>query len=206
MGIYADRIFPFLMDRVTRRFEPDRREVLASARGAVLEVGSGTGSAFPHYPAGVTRVVAVEPSRGMNRRARRRLGRFPPRGRPPIHLVRAAAEALPFVTGSFDTAVAFLVLCTVADPQPAAAELRRILRPGGELLVFEHVRAPSGRLARWQDRLNPLWKPVALGCHLNRDSRALLEEAGFRFRSVREYWHDDVPAIAGRILSGRAVP
>lgn len=199
MGFYADTIFPVLLDRATRRYRKGRRELLAEARGRVLELGVGTGASLSDYPPEVAEVVALDPSRALLTRARRRVP-----AEVEVRLLEARAEALPFPSGIFHTVVASLVLCTVERPAAAAREMRRVLSPGGRVLVFEHVRAGKGRLGRWQDRLNPLWRPLARGCHLNRDTRTALEEAGFEFEIVREYRHPEVPALVAPTLWGVA--
>jgi ubiquinone/menaquinone biosynthesis C-methylase UbiE len=152
-----------------------RHEVVGQARGRVLEVGCGTGASFPYYqdPAAV---VATEPDPYMLARAKRRaraLGL-------PITLLQARAEDLPFPTGYFDTVVATFVFCSVEDVGRALMEVRRVLRPGGELRFFEHVRYHH-RLGAWaQDAITPLWRWLAAGCHPNRDTPRLMEKAGFR--------------------------
>jgi ubiquinone/menaquinone biosynthesis C-methylase UbiE len=103
----------------------------------------------------------------------------------PVRTSDAPAEALPFPDGSFDVVVSTLVLCTVDDPGRALAEVRRVLAPGGRLVLLEHVRSGGG-LARWQDRLAPLWRHLAAGCHLNRDTRAAVERAGFTVTDFEE--------------------
>ena len=171
-------IFAWFYDRLSRSVWPIeveyRTELVAGLRGRVLEVGAGTGLNFQLYPEGVD-VVALEPEPNMIRRARERLRERPSR----VHLVRGPAEALPFPDASFDAAVVSLVLCSVARPDLAISELRRILRPGGELRVFEHVRSEDPRHARWQDWLTPIWRPLSAGCHPNRDTPASLRAAGF---------------------------
>lgn len=152
-----------------------RRELVAGARGAVLEVGAGTGLNLRLYPPGVT-VVALEPEPTMARRALARAGAADAaRG----HVVRGSAEALPFREGTFDTVVACLVLCTVDDPAGAVSEVRRVLRPDGALLLYEHVRSSDPRGARWQDRIAPLWRRLGAGCRPNRDTVAILRAGGF---------------------------
>jgi SAM-dependent methyltransferase len=130
-----------------------RSKLLAGLTGLVIEVGAGNGLNFPHYPATVTEVLAVEPEPYL-----RRLTLTAARQAPaPIRVVGGTAETLPTHDTSFDTAVASLVLCTVADLAGALAEIRRVLRPGGTLRFYKHVRADAPRLARWQDRLERPW-------------------------------------------------
>jgi ubiquinone/menaquinone biosynthesis C-methylase UbiE len=149
----------------------DRRALLAHARGEVLEIGAGTGLNLALYPrTGVERIVVSEPDRHMARRLRGRVGGAPA----PVEIVGAGGEDLPFGDASFDTVVATLLLCSVADPAIVLAEVARVLRPGGRFLFLEHVRAHDAGLARWQDRLTPLWKVVAGNCHPNRSTLATL--------------------------------
>src|ERR671920_754723 len=150
-----------------------RRRLLAGARGAVLEIGGGTGANLAHYR-DVERVVVAEPDPFMRRRLARKLED----ARVPVEVSAARAEELPFPDGSFDTVVSTLVLCTVPDQEAALDEVRRVLRPGGRLLFIEHVRAAEP-MARWQDRLEPRWSRLLGGSHPNRDTFAAIEEAGF---------------------------
>lgn len=193
MSFYSDRIFPHLLGLVSRHFEDERRRLLSRAHGRVLELGIGTGASLGFYPAAVTELVGIDPFPSMLERARARLRRLERRqGTLPysVGLHQAAAEDLPYGDGSFDTVVAFLTLCTIPDARAAAEEAYRVLRPGGALLVLEHVRAePGRRLAWWQDHLDPVWTRAAGGCHLNRDTPATLARAGFEVSSLERY-HD----------------
>jgi ubiquinone/menaquinone biosynthesis C-methylase UbiE len=159
----------------------NRSELLKDAHGRVLEVGAGTGLNFRLYPLDVEQVVAVEPEPTMASRAKRRARSADV----PVRVVRAAAEALPFPDGTFDTIISCLVLCTVRDPRRAAVELQRVLRPGGEVRVYEHVRSSDPRAARWQDLAERPWGFVGAGCHPNRDTVAILRSAGFEVDTRR---------------------
>lgn len=153
-----------------------RRELLCGLDGRVLEVGAGTGANVDLYPPAVTELVLAEPDRHMRRRLAARAARL----HRPSGVIAAAAEHLPYPDGHFDAVVSTLVLCSVEDPATAVSELRRVLRPGGRLVVIEHVRAqPGSRRARWQRWLEPAWKHVAGNCHLTRDTAATLAAAGF---------------------------
>ena len=170
-----------------------RRALVAQARGRVLDLGAGPGDVFPHVPATVTGIVAVDPDRTMLKQARRRVTA----ASAPVLLVRAAAERLPFRDAAFDTALVALVLCTVDDPQSAVAEIHRLLRTGGRLLVMEHVRSDDETLAAWQDRLEPLWSWCNGGCRPNRTTLRTLREAGFRFDVVEQYGFPALPHVQG---------
>jgi SAM-dependent methyltransferase len=173
-----------------------RRDLLASARGRVLELGAGTGLNLSHYPAGVDLVVS-EPDPAMRARLEKRAA-----GRATV--VAAGAEELPFADGSFDTVVSTLVLCTVGDPAQALAEVRRVLAPGGQLLLIEHVRAAEPRLARRQDRLAGVWHAVAMGCRCNQPTVELLEGAGLSVEQLAPSRWRAMPAIVGPLVVGTA--
>ena len=148
-----------------------RRWLAGGARGRTLDLGCGTGRNLPLLPPG-TRTVALDPSPETLRRARRRA--------PAVPLVRARAEALPFRDGTFDTILSGLVFCSVGEPPRGLAEVRRVLRPDGELRMLEHVRATTPWRARMQDVIQPAWTWIAGGCHPNRDTEAAIARAGFR--------------------------
>ncbi|MGH3254282.1 MAG: class I SAM-dependent methyltransferase [Streptosporangiaceae bacterium] len=172
------QVFAALYDRMTGPLEQGvlgerRAGLLADLRGQVLDVGAGTGANLPHFRA-ASRVVAAEPDPAMRRRLAAKLAGAPV----PAELTSDAAEALRQPDASFDAVVFTQVLCTVTDLDRALAEARRVLRPGGQLIVLEHVRG-NGSLARWQDRLTPLWSRLIPGCHLGRDTAAAIERAGF---------------------------
>jgi ubiquinone/menaquinone biosynthesis C-methylase UbiE len=170
------------MPMPTRQPRPVRHPVFARCyavvgpSGRVIEVGAGTDLNFPHCPATVTEVVAVEPEPYLRRLA---LTAAPPVPAP-IRVVDGTAEALPAQDTCFDTVVASLVLCTVVDLAGALAEIRRVLRPGGALRFYEHVRADAPHLARWQDRLERPWGWLAGGCQPNRETVAAITAAGLR--------------------------
>lgn len=191
MSLYREYVFPHLLNLSTSCFDRDRAPLLAHAQGRVLELGVGTGASLGFYPPAVTELVGIDPAEAMLRRARERQARLErERGGLPfrVRLHMADAEALPYADDSFDTVVAVLTMCTIPDAERAAREMRRVLRPGGSLLVLEHVRAEEGRaLARWQDRVDPLWTRAAGGCHLNRDTPATLRAAGFDTTPLERY-------------------
>jgi ubiquinone/menaquinone biosynthesis C-methylase UbiE len=168
-----------------------RRDLLRDLTGDVLEIGAGTGMNFQHYPKGA-RVIATEPDSYMLERARQRLAE----ASASIDLRQVSAEALPFPDGSFDFVVSTLVLCSVPSPRKVLSEIKRVLKPGGELRLYEHVRYrnPVGGFA--QDAITPLWKWIGAGCHPNRDTERSLRRAGFEvITSSMEMPHPPVPPM-----------
>ena len=178
MNCYERWILPYLLDRSMRLklTLPYRERIAARARGVVLEVGIGSGLNLPFYPSGVERVVGVDPSPELLRITGPRTKSAPF----PVELLCGSGEALPLEEGSVDTVLTTWTLCSIPDAARALSEMRRVLKPGGELLFVEHGRAPDAGVARWQDRLTPVWKRLSGGCHLNREPARLIRAAGFR--------------------------
>ena len=153
-----------------------RRRLLAGARGRVIEVGAGAGANFAHYPPAVTGVLAVEPEPYLRRLAGEAAARAPV----PVEVVDGVADRLPAGDGAFDVAVASLMLCSVHDQRAALLEMRRVVRPGGQLRFYEHVRAGTPGLRRAQRVVDATVWPLLLGgCHTSRDTAAAIEAAGF---------------------------
>lgn len=173
-------IYDRMMVPAERKFGPIREELLADVSGEVLEIGAGTGLNFQYYRNGA-HITATEPDPYMLGRARKRAAESPAN----IELHQAAAEELPFPDGSFDYVVDTLVLCTVRDPRKALTEIKRVLRPGGELRLYEHVRYQNPIGAISQDIITPIWSWFGAGCHPNRDTGRFLREAGFDVISSR---------------------
>lgn len=204
------RLFSLLYDRITAPMEEAclagwRAELLGGVAGAVLEIGAGTGANLPHYPEAVSRLVLAEPDPGMRRRLEQKVAAS---GRQ-AEVVDTAAERLPFADDTFDAIVSTLVLCSVADPQAALAELRRVLKPDGQLVVIEHVRAQARpKREAWQRRIEPIWKRVAGNCHLTRDTAQALADAGFDTTTLeRESIRKAAPVVRPSIRGAvRAAP
>jgi ubiquinone/menaquinone biosynthesis C-methylase UbiE len=176
-----------------------RRELLDGLVGRVVEVGAGNGLNFPHYPASVEEVVAVEPEAYLRERAADAARAAPV----PIRVTGGLAGALPFEDASFDAAVVSGVLCSVPDQDSASADLRRVLRPGGELRFYEHVRASGPVRGRTQDVADLVWPRLMSGCHPNRDTLAAIERSGFRIERCRGFHFPPsarVSPVAPRIL------
>jgi ubiquinone/menaquinone biosynthesis C-methylase UbiE len=161
-----------------------RRELLAGASGRVLEIGAGAGANFEHYPPTVREVLALEPERHLRERAQQAAAAAPV----PVSVREGVASQLPVEDAGFDVGVASLVLCTVPDQRLALAELFRVIRPGGELRFYEHVRARKPGEARVQDIADAtFWPRIAGGCHLGRDTAAAIAAAGFQLESCRRF-------------------
>jgi len=200
------RWFAATYDLVTKPGEKKlgrlRARLLAGLQGDVAEIGAGTGANFEHYPSGV-RVIAFEPDPHMLRRAQARLAAL---GREDIDVRLAAAESLPIDAASFDAVVSTLVLCTVHDVARTLEEIRRVLRPGGELRFIEHVRG-DGALGRGQDIAQPAWGWFAAGCQMNRRTETALRDSGFEISEIdHKKMAPWMPAIVGRARTGEQGP
>lgn len=178
MGIYTEHVLPHLIALAMRsgNFAPYRKRVASRAEGRVLEVGIGSGANLQFYSSRVREIVGLEPSGRLVAMARRAAADT----QVVVSFVEASAEAMPLDPASFDTAVMTWTLCSVSDVDRALAEIRRVLKPNGRLLFVEHGLAPTERVRRWQNRLTPVWKRLAGGCHLNRAIGSLIAGAGFR--------------------------
>jgi ubiquinone/menaquinone biosynthesis C-methylase UbiE len=181
MSLYAKFVLPRIIDlamnnRETRRL---RQAWIPRARGEVLEIGIGSGLNLPFYSTEIKRIYGVDPSVELQQMARRRLGRLD------VEFFLQSAEApLPMADRTIDTAVLTWTLCSIADPRKALHEVKRVLKTGGSLIFIEHGRAPDAGVARWQDRLTPLWKRIGGGCHLNRKTDKILEDAGLQISEL----------------------
>jgi ubiquinone/menaquinone biosynthesis C-methylase UbiE len=182
VSFYQRHVLPHLLDFAMRQKQmlPFRRRVIGAAEGTVLEIGIGSGLNLPLYGASVRAVIGLEPSPELLRMARTRAAR----ASVPVELLEASAEAVPLEGAGIDTVVTTWTLCTIPDAPRALAEMRRVLKPSGNLLFVEHGRAPEPGVARWQDRLDPFWGCVAGGCHLNRKIDALIAGSGFRIEAL----------------------
>lgn len=203
MGFYRDCIVPHLVHLSMRsdRLLPYRARVTSAAEGRVLEIGIGSGLNLPHYPAGVGEVIGLEPSARLLARARRTCEG----AACPVILFEGTAEAIPLDGASVDTVVTAWTLCTIPEAALALREMRRVLRPGGQLLFVEHGQAPDESVRQWQDRLNPMWRRIAGGCQLNRPIRSLIESGGFRISQI-ETAYAEGPKPMAYFYEGRALP
>jgi ubiquinone/menaquinone biosynthesis C-methylase UbiE len=186
MGIYADQVLPRAVDLLMRGAELTavRARVAAGLSGEVLEVGFGSGRNVAHYPAAVTRVFAVDPAQTGRKLAARRVAA----SSVPIEYIGLDGQSLPLPADSVDHALTTWTLCTIPDPQRALREIRRVLRPGGALHFVEHGRSTDPPVARWQDRLTPVQRRIAGGCHLNRPIDTLIADSGLELTRLDRYY------------------
>lgn len=187
----------------SRPIMKQRAKVVPKAEGVVLELGCGSGTNFAMYDAAkVEKLYALEPAPGMVVKARRTAGALGI-GKS-IEFLETGAERIPLADKSVDTAVITFVLCTIPDWKSALAETRRVLKPGGKVLFTEHGLAPDEGVAKWQRRIEPVWKPIAGGCHLTRDTLGLLREGGFASDDAETMYLPNTPKVAGFVSWGSA--
>jgi ubiquinone/menaquinone biosynthesis C-methylase UbiE len=199
------RLFAAAYDRMLARAEHGelgarRGEMVRHAAGRTLELGSGTGLNLRHYADAVTELVLTEPFAPMAEKLRAKLNTLERRA----EVIETPAESLPFEDDSFDTVVATLVLCTVDDPAAAAAEVVRVLRPGGSMILLEHVRAETSGLARAQDMLHGPWFVIGHGCHCNRDTAAVIEASQLEFESFDRTEMSGLAPLVKPVITGIA--
>jgi len=202
MGLYCEHIFPRLMDHVMhgKEFQRLRTEILQSVAGDVLEIGIGTGLNLPHYGPNVSRVRAVDPHPMLPMRVaeRRAAVRFP------VEISHYSAERLPYEDRTFDYVVSTWTLCTIPNPVTALREVGRVLKPDGRFLFLEHGRSDDRKIARWQDRLNPVQNIIGCGCHLNRRIDDLIAQAGLNITQLDRFAMQEIPRIGGEMYRGTA--
>ena len=203
MSFYADHVFPVVLDIATRPLMPQRKEIIASAKGRVLEIGIGTGSNLPFYSEQATEIVGIEPDPAMLSKAQQAAAKI--RIAATVKLAIDDAQNLQFPDDSFDTVIMCLVLCTIPDPLKALQEAYRVLKPNGQLIFLEHVRAPNTHIARLQNWATPAWKHLGCGCHLNRDTEQTLIAAGFNFLQITRYQHPKMMKLGASMIQGVAV-
>lgn len=189
MNPYDRFVLPYVIDIACgmKAIQQEREQLVSRARGRVLEIGIGTGRNLPFYDRDkLESLCGLDPAAQMHGLARKRARK----AQLQVELLTLPAERIPAEDESFDTVLTTFTLCTIPDAATALCEMRRVLKTDGILLFCEHGRAPDAGVRRWQDRLTPAWKPIAGGCHLNRDIPALLDAGGF---AVTELVADYLP-------------
>lgn len=184
MGFYDRHILPHLIDLACGMgaVMKARSQIVPQAHGRVLEIGIGSGLNLEFYnPATVQQIVGVDPSADMQALARERAARIAI----PVEMIALELGQIQAPAASFDSIVCTFTLCTIPDAVAALKEMRRVLKPGGRLWFCEHGKAPDAPVLRWQNRLTPIWKPLAGGCHLNRDIPELICAGGFRIGELQ---------------------
>ena len=179
-----------------------RAKVVPQAQGRVLEVGMGPGHNIDFYdPSRVELVFGLEPSLAMRERAEPRIAK----SKVKIEWLSLPGEEIPLETNSIDTVLLTYTLCTIPDCAKALAGMRRVLKPAGRLVFSEHGAAPDASLRKWQHRVNPLWKAMAGGCHINREIPTLLEDAGFSIQQLETMYLPGTPKVAAFQYWGYAI-
>jgi ubiquinone/menaquinone biosynthesis C-methylase UbiE len=203
MSFYQDRILPHLIHLAmrSRYLVPYRERIVSIAEGRVLEIGIGSGLNLPFYRPQAREILGLEPSPRLVAMAQRRARRSPRS----VNFIEGSAEAIPLDGGTIDTVVTTWTLCSIPHAIEALGEMRRVLKPGGQLLFVEHGLAPEGNVRKWQNRLTPIWKRIGGGCHLNRPIRTLIESAGFSIAGL-ETGYAPGPKPMTYIYEGRARP
>jgi SAM-dependent methyltransferase len=185
VSLYSKYVLPRFIDLAMRN--PEARQLRAAripqARGEVLEVGIGSGLNLEFYTSAVRRVYGVDPSLELQAMARQRTG-----GPEVVFFAQSAEKELPLPRASIDTVLTW-TLCSIPNPESALAEMRRVLKPAGTLIFVEHGRSPDSNVVAWQDRLTPIWKHIAGGCHLNRRIDEIIKTAGFQVSEMTNDIH-----------------
>jgi ubiquinone/menaquinone biosynthesis C-methylase UbiE len=196
MGFYENHILPHII-HVACGAKPvmrQRNKVVPAAEGRVLEIGMGSGLNLAFYdPGKVEFVWGLEPSTGMRRKAAHRVAASPVK----VEWLDLPGEEIPLEDDAADTVVLTYTLCTIPDWRRALEGMRRVLKPGGRLLFAEHGAAPDAVVRRWQERINPVWKRIAGGCHVNREIPGLITSAGFTIDALETMYLPSTPKSIG---------
>lgn len=203
MRLYDRYVVPRLVTCAcgTKPVIKQRQKVVPKAVGTVLEFGIGAGHNLPHYDASrIDRVIGVDPCATSWELASERAANLDF----DVEFIQGSALDVPIEDESVDSVLITFTLCTVPDPMAALREAKRTLKPGGKVYFCEHGLAPDERVAKWQNRVNPIWKKVFGGCHINRDTAGLLTEAGFKLDELEQMYLPGTPTIAGFNTWGEA--
>ena len=210
MGFYENHILPLIMYVALAGLKEDRQELIRQASGNVLEIGMGNGVNLPFYTNSTKQVVGLEPCEAVVNKAKRKLRDWADDGtlqlgKENYDFVVGGGEKMQFEDNSFDTIIASLVFCSIPDSATAAEEAFRVLKPGGNLLFFEHVRSPDQWMCRIQGFVNPFWKIFACGCSLTCDTETVFKEAGFEYKTITKFRNPKMsPPFAAWMIKGQA--
>lgn len=201
MGFYSQYILPYLFDWSLS--DPNlakyRQEILANVKGEVLEIGFGTGLNLPYYPDGVRKIVTVEPNKGVHKLAQKRIQE----SSIAVESKLIKCEHLPMPDNTFDSVVSTFTLCSIANVEQALKEIYRVLKPGGQFFFVEHGLSNEPNVQIWQNRLTPLQKTIADGCHLNRKIGQLVENQFDRV-NLEELYVNNLPKTIAYLYKGTA--
>ncbi len=203
MGFYEQRILPKLINSACAAppILQQRQKVVPQAHGRILEIGMGSGLNLPFYdPEKVEMVFGLEPSEGMRKLAAPAAEAAPFE----VRFLDLPSEEIPLEDNSIDSIVLTYTLCTIPDGPRALEQMRRVLKPGGILLFSEHGKAPDASVEKWQNRVNPIWKRIGGGCHINRPIGTMIESAGFKMDDLFTLYLPDTPRIFGFNYWGQA--
>ena len=202
MGFYSSVVFPRLLDisMSSQSMTSYRQQLLSSVSGNVLEIGFGTGLNLPHYPEAVTSLTAIDPNEGMSKVAQKRIEASPLN----VKTISLSGENLSLPDSSFDNVVCTWTLCSIPNAQQALREAYRVLKSGGKFFFIEHGLSNEASIQKWQNRITPVQKIVADGCHLNRKMDELVRSV-FDEVTVEEFYAEDLPKILGYFYRGIAI-
>lgn len=187
MGIYSKHILPLCLDKACGigPITKQRAKVVPLAEGVVLEIGIGSGQNLPHYnPAKVSKIIGVDPDEHIWKRSAARRAACPIL----VERIGLSGEDIPLESNTVDSVVVTYSLCTIPDPVKALLEMKRIVKPGGKILFSEHGKVPDNKVHKWQNRIDPIWKKIAGGCHTGRDIPSLFRQADLSFESLDEMY------------------
>ena len=201
MGFYSQNILPYLLDWSLSdpNLAVHRQEILAEVKGKVLEIGFGSGLNLPYYPKHITNITTVEVNPKINKLAQKRIQS----SNIPVDCRILNGENLPMADNTFDSVVSTFTLCSIANVEQALAEVYRVMKPGGKFFFIEHGLSNEPNIQIWQNRLTPVQKAIAGGCHLNRNIRQIVEDR-FDTVSLKELYADNSPKIMAYLYKGIA--
>ncbi len=202
MGFYSNLIIPYCIDFAMSdsTLGEYRQQLLADVSGEILEIGFGTGLNLPHYPDNVTKITTIDPNAGMQKLARSRIAA----SNISVDHKVLNGESLPMADGSFDSVVCTWTLCSIPQVDKAIAEVYRLLKPGGKFFFIEHGLSQDPKIQAWQNRLTPVQKAIADGCHLNRQIKHIVQQK-FNDVTVEQFYAPKLPKVIGYMYRGIAV-